>query len=68
MATHKTESAVRLVNAKNERRLAVHDCPHWDYSGDFEPVHDCCYRLLDAEQAVHNARKAWRKANGIATD
>lgn len=55
-------AAERLVVASREMHAARENCPHWDYEGESEYRHECCYLVSDLERAYIVARKAASRA------
>lgn len=52
----------RLYNAKLVLWRARENCPHWEYLGEIEFPHDCCWDVLDAKQELRMASAECKKA------
>lgn len=59
--TTKHSALIRYQNARRSLELSREACPHWEYLGEIEFPHDCCYDVLDANQELRHARDAYRK-------
>lgn len=46
---------IRLQAARRSLELARQECPHWDYLGEIEFPHDCCWDVLEAGQELRIA-------------
>lgn len=53
---------IRLQAARRSLELAREECSHWEYMGEIEFPHDCCWDVLDAKQELRMASAECKKA------
>ena len=54
----------KLPDAQARYRIAVEECPHWDYDDDGPGGHACCVELQEAIANLRHIKAAIKKETG----